>query len=392
MTGDLKVPRDTEQEDVEQEDAKREEEEEVLIVPEAPASDRTSGGETKEEEKEEIQELTPERRQNQNNAESKVPPEPETTTAPAAKEPPHVAAPNDGRRSKIIAMFVCLICIVLLLQVVIIGLIVDRNQDQEDSTRAADNGEDANNHNDGSSCNDKNVLTMAPIPEPTFVPTSSWTTPPPVPVLADGFVSIANIPGARFLKTVSNCDDCTQIVNLPNRFLFADSYYFYDALEVSSNGRIYIQNCYDGGEAGMENNCGIVNVISTDLDPSLTDTAGIWTYDATMRVQEDFSKQPLNGVLPWGAFVISWENVPLCCQDDESSNKLKVGNAQVHLYPNGRIDMCWGFGNDGILFTASIQDLISSRFYPATGQYFDSLGQTMTGLYPSYTCQTIFGE
>jgi hypothetical protein len=214
---------------------------------------------------------------------------------------------------------------------------------------------------------------------PTDTPTS-YASP------STGFVSIANKFGANRLPNVSECDDCTESVALPFFHMWSIDAYPISSLEVSSNGRIFVNDCGLEGQT-----CGIINVISTDLDPGLTESGGVWTFDAFLY-SDDVGFDETNNAnadssdFHFGAFIISWENVPICCRDE-----LLVVNAQVHIYPNGRIDMCWGAGEDEITFTSSIQDLIDGIFLPATGALFDGTGQTL-GSYPSYTCQTFFGE
>ena len=213
--------------------------------------------------------------------------------------------------------------------------------------------------------------------------------PTPAPSSYDGpgarFVNIAGLEGANRLSVVSGCDDCSQQVILPFWFTWLERFET-TSLLVSSNGRINVNNC------GYNETCGVINVVGTDLDPRFSpSTGGIYTFDAYNEVPawvESEGKQApsLDAVMPWGSFIISWEDVPVCCFDDDT-----LVNGQVHLYPYGRIDICWGDGEDGTNFTASVLDLMGGNFYPAQGPFFDATGQN-TGVYPRFSCVTFFGE
>jgi hypothetical protein len=245
------------------------------------------------------------------------------------------------------------------------------------------------------------VEDQPPIPFPTASPA--------LPPISDdaGFVRVANLPGAR--EIISSCDDCIVTVPLPSTFLYLNVYPV-RTLEVSSNGRITIADC------GISNgtSCAVISVVNADLHPGLTDEGGVWVYDTApydsytqAPVFEPATKFPTNESytstqlpveepapnFPPGAVIISWEKVAFCCGVGDSPNDLPYVNAQAHIYPNGQIDMCWGDARlkSNQTFTAGILDLVEGVSFPATGQFFDDIGVSIPGRYPTYTCQTFFG-
>jgi hypothetical protein len=234
------------------------------------------------------------------------------------------------------------------------------------------------------------TATKPPQARPTTAPTATYTTI----TSTSAFVPLSGRPGASVLEQASTCDECQETIQLPFRYTYLGTYPVRE-LDVSSNGRIYINDC------GIDDTaCAVLNVVFADLLPQYTNNTGaIWVYDASADVAGDeraWKQQVIEPDLPWGAYIISWESIPFCCElvHADDSTFFAYVSAQAHIYPNGRIDMCWG---DGYLpsdqsITASILDLVEGGFYPATDRrYFDEMGQTPPGVYPSFTCQTLLG-
>jgi hypothetical protein len=200
--------------------------------------------------------------------------------------------------------------------------------------------------------------TPRPVDRPTSFPSATYA-PNYRPIegyTGIGYTGIAGIRGARRLDYISDCDDCSENVELPFRFLWLGRYAV-ASMSVSANGFILFDRCrvdYGGG-------CFQVDVASADLNPSLLFDASIWTYD---------SYSESGGV---GPFVVSWENVPF-----DGSN-VSYLQAQAHIYRNGTIDICWGAALPFRTIRAGIGELYTGRYFPATVYPFDESGRTIPG-------------
>ncbi len=136
------------------------------------------------------------------------------------------------------------------------------------------------------------------------------------------FSSISGAPGVMTLATVSGCDDCTELVNLPFSFSW-----FYDtpinAVQVSSNGQINIDS------TDTDNNC---------CTPDPVEVGGAYTEPRIAVAQEDLN--PSSGgtifALDTGnSFIIEYSNVVFFSDDGNVE-------AQVELFPAGDVEIRWG--------------------------------------------------
>ena len=220
---------------------------------------------------------------------------------------------------------------------------------------------------------------------PSLVP-SPMSSSTPTLTAAATFNSIANAPGARRLQRVSNCDDCEEQVDLPFRFNWRGSCRFAARqITVSSDGYLNFE-C----GVGFGFVCAEVWAAKGDLNPSARGDVWIqWKQDARRRTDEDdwdcLEEEPNEGEEE-GGLVISWENVSLV-SDPQSSI-----NAQVTLFANGAIEICWGESNkrENESLMMGAYDFERNEIYPADQRPgFDSDGIVTYG-WPSNRCQRFF--
>lgn len=245
------------------------------------------------------------------------------------------------------------------------------------------------------------VYTYSPIRYPYPTPnyggsvTSSPTWSPTFEYFF-GFESIAASVGARPLEIVSRCDDCTEDTrfrSFPYSFRGRDNIW---TIVVSSNG--YLELVGDCAPSGFAT-CAVINVVTTaDLDPSAS-TIGdrIWSKETEESYIYSFEYVPIKSIS--SPFEVEEDDASWMIDDDAILNRYlqdvtPQGNvsAQVHLYFDGRIDICWGdifmteFNHS---FTSSIEDFVGDITIPANGYHFDETGTVLPYRYPSYTCQTL---
>ncbi|KAL3936461.1 MAG: hypothetical protein SGBAC_008226 [Bacillariaceae sp.] len=202
-------------------------------------------------------------------------------------------------------------------------------------------------------------------PEYTPYPASMAPTNPTFGV----FVSLALVEDAIPLRSVSNCDDCTENIELPAEYLW-DGKYPVSTLLVSSNGFLTLV-AGDGRTEYVR-----INVISMDLDTS---------RDNNIKVRY-FRREPS------GVTFVSWENMQVF---DSTNNDTSRLNGQVLIHPEGRIDICWGemfLDNELLDFESNIYGYVDGRNFYATGPHFDSFGQSNGESLPQNTCQTLVGD
>lgn len=211
---------------------------------------------------------------------------------------------------------------------------------------------------------------VSPTPPGTLVPSTEGPPSPP-PTLSSScpqiFQSIANTPGATQLEGLDGnfwCGThvCQVLVELPFEFQCLDGLEYTD-IYISPDAAIgfYPIDYFDDVCAS---DCGGINV-ARSYDPHEVFEGEIWT----LKSKESFK--------------VSWEKMSF----DGSQNKLM--NAQVTLYPNGDLDMCWGEGRilDSFVIYASIWDDTTEQDlnFPATGHPFDEGGSSEE--WPINQCQ-----
>eukprot|EP00980_Cylindrotheca_fusiformis_P000801 scaffold196_cov113-Cylindrotheca_fusiformis.AAC.2 len=242
-----------------------------------------------------------------------------------------------------------------------------------------------------------NDPTMTPTNGPTMAPTNDPSMPPSnypsvgpscnslqptsdIPGRYYGFTSIARNPQATPLTFVSscssNCTEPTEFESFP--YLWKGSYEIFQ-IDVNSNGSLeLVGNCVnDLGEKTRA--CAIINVASANLDPSMS-TSGttIWAMETS------------------GSYIYSFEQVPFSEDGtEEPPSQQPFITAEVHLYSDGRVDLCWGDmfreGSSNRTFVSNILDETAGISYPATGPEFNNIGESNTGRFPYSFCQMLLG-
>lgn len=231
------------------------------------------------------------------------------------------------------------------------------------------------------------------VPTPTNNYFTSSPTSSPTFEYFFGFQSIAYSADAQALDAVSSCDDCseaTRYESFPYVFRGRDNIW---QIHVSSNGYLeLIGDC-------ESRTCAVINVVATDLDPSASNEYTIWTSETADSYIYSFEYVPIKSIS--SSFEVEEDDAGWMIDDDFFSNRHLQGftqgnvSAQVYLYFDGQIDICWG---DMFLteynhnFTSSIDDFVEGISIPANGYYFDERGATRPSRYPSYTCQTLLGK
>lgn len=126
--------------------------------------------------------------------------------------------------------------------------------------------------------------------EPSLIPPVNPSSQPSTSSQPTGFA---------LLSRVSNCDDCTEYLSLPFQFNFLGAVTV-NSVQVSSNGQI--------------------NIFSNDTDHNCCSAdpiaPGNYLKPRIAVLQEDLRPQPPGGIywkhdLSTGAFIISYDNVPL---------------------------------------------------------------------------------
>jgi hypothetical protein len=231
----------------------------------------------------------------------------------------------------------------------------------------------------------------------TRAPYYTWpTTPAPTNPNFPGFTRIANNPDAIPLDGVSSCDECSQSTRYESfPYLWKGTYQIWEIL-VNSNGSLeLIGDCIS---PSGDRTCAIINVVSMDLDPSTSasDSNTIWALETSESYVYSFEEVPI-----FGSTFISPEDGDEYADDAYWTRGLQVYpqqqanvSAQVHLYYDGKVDICWGsmyLTTPDQTFASSIVDQTDGRFYPANGPEFSGMGQSRPYRYPYNTCQTILG-
>ncbi|CAJ1957831.1 unnamed protein product [Cylindrotheca closterium] len=218
---------------------------------------------------------------------------------------------------------------------------------------------------------DIDALTMYPTPSSTEIPgnTPFPTTMAPTNPTFGVFVPLASIEDAIPLTSVSNCDDCSESIELPTEYMW-DGKYPVSSLSISSNGFLALV-----GSDGLTEYVRI-NVISMDLDTSRDNESNV----------RYFRREPS------GVTFVSWENMKIFDPSNTDNSRL---NGQVLIHPEGRIDICWGemfLENEFLDFDSNIYGYVDGRNFYATGPNFDSFGQSNGTSAPQNTCQTLVGD
>jgi hypothetical protein len=168
------------------------------------------------------------------------------------------------------------------------------------------------------------LATAEPTPAPVTTPSY------PIPVYGNGFcphgLQFKSISGDDRATTlgISWDDDETQLVSLPFDFNFFN-YHLSNNMRVSTNGIINIDASDTKSSLGTSNDnvTPTIALVADDLNPGFgTSTGGIYTL-----VQGTSS-----------SFIVSWEDVAF------SGDGEGTVNAQVELFPDGKMFMCWGTG------------------------------------------------
>lgn len=143
----------------------------------------------------------------------------------------------------------------------------------------------------------------------------------------------------------------------------------------------------------------MINVIAMDLDPSSSNEYTIWTSETADSYIYSFEYVPIKSIS--SSFEVEEDDAGWMLDDDFFLNGHLQGftqgnvSAQVYLYFDGQIDICWG---DMFLteynrnFTSSIHDFVEGISIPANGYNFDERGAARPSRYPSYICQTLLGK
>ena len=182
------------------------------------------------------------------------------------------------------------------------------------------------------------------------------------------YSTISGDPSAVILNTISNCDDCTELVALPFTFSWWGDTPITD-VQVSSNGQINIDstdtgsNCCsaDPVEVGGAYTNPRIAVAQEDLDPG--DAGEVYTLDTGTSFIVEYN-------------TVFWPNVGTV-------------NAQVEMFPNGNVELRWGSGDTAGTnsIAAGVEDDTRSvpAATPATGSPFTAGGVTDT--FPTGQCR-----
>lgn len=265
---------------------------------------------------------------------------------------------------------------------------------------------------------------------PTSVPSMGKPLPPSLsipnvirhPFVDKPFIALTHNADATLLTDVSGCDDCVQVEEVETPvgwFLGTET----NLLTISSNGQIQVGLCENDYGSQGGNQCGVINVAFTDLDPfrkgsvlmldvaSSLDVASLDDVKNNESVMDDLFEvdgdvdgdeltiaQTLSAYL---LYVISWENVAFHNQDKERvKNTFSVGNqnetemqdeyfinAQARFYSNHSVELCWGDAR--IPGNASITIGISDPRYlmASAGRDLGFQVELKDGDWPTNQCQ-----
>ncbi|CAJ1954923.1 unnamed protein product [Cylindrotheca closterium] len=284
-----------------------------------------------------------------------------------------VPPPSSGMstRSKVM-IYVCFcLSIVFILQGVIIGMLMESNDENNNTKRVATIGEDEG-------------LTERPTPvdspTPTFAPTFGVEEPSYL------YESIASTPGAFRVVEVSLCDDCSAaIYPSSDDRLDWDASAWINEVIIDSNAIVTL-NCYLHGVCGMIDLMG-----SIDLAPNVNGNVyALWGKESprtNLDDHADHSSSPLKArQRPMDlitTLTLSWEDVSIFGYDDTSRFRI---NAQVKISQQ-EVVFCYGEGNvNGTTFRSGIGNYTNGYEYTAvdiTG--FDNRGFSDT--FPKNTCE-----
>jgi len=199
------------------------------------------------------------------------------------------------------------------------------------------------------------------------------------------FQSIANQPGARLLSGLQSCDlgthACEAIIHLPFDFINYNSNFMVGVVDprttiyVTPSGMIrFYKYGYSNNLCALE--CAGISIFAK-LGTISNYNGDIWVLVNTTTI---FGK----------SLTVSWENVSFDSSFEETN---LYNNAQLTLYENGNVQMCWGSGN--IIENGSMQAAIwdnSENFgiyfpitvgYPFQQQQMNSNTNNNNGQHPN---------
>lgn len=185
------------------------------------------------------------------------------------------------------------------------------------------------------------------------------------------YATISGDPGAVLLGTVSACDDCTELVALPFTFnWYGDT--AISAVRVSSNGQININS------GDTSSNCCSADAV---------EVGGAYTQPRIAVAQEDIDPGDYGDVyaLDTGSsFIVDFAGTAFFANAGEL-------NAQVELFPNGDVEVRWGFIDAaGNALAAGVEDDTRAppAATPATGAGFTGApGVALDGSLLSNQCR-----
>jgi hypothetical protein len=183
------------------------------------------------------------------------------------------------------------------------------------------------------------------------------------------YSSIAGAPGAITLNTVSNCDDCTELVSLP--FIFN---WFGDTpitqVRVSSNGQINVNS------SDSNSNCCSADAV---------EVGGSYTQPRIAIAQEDLFPVVGPGAI-WAldtgsSYIIDFANIGFFAFRGDV-------NAQTELFPNGTVEIRWGvMSGDNIAAGVEDDTRAPASATPASGAPFGAGGIAPSSSLPSLNGQ-----
>ena len=171
------------------------------------------------------------------------------------------------------------------------------------------------------------------------------------------------------LTDITDCDDRTQIVDLPFTFNWMKNFPK-NQVVVSTNGHINLDTSILSSSRQV-NPIGTVNhprisVGDGDLNPGNSGGGDIGIYSTTSET----------GVVE--SFIISYEDNSFFPNDG-------LFNGQAELFPNGDVNICYGNGTTTRTFAAGIEDPSVGAF-PLEGFPFDDQGVVNSPNWPGPAC------
>jgi len=241
------------------------------------------------------------------------------------------------------------VAIIVIMMVVILGLMIAVFRELQD-----DNDSDKN-QNEKPGLPTSSPVTMPPNTNTKPTISNIMDTQLPTPLTTSdecqlAFKSISGEPDATLLTELQNClgvlGDCQVLQDIPFTFQWLGM--DYDNIFIIPDGTISFYK-YGFANDVCASDCGGIKVAQRNV-PHENYQGQVWTL-----ATENY-------------LTVSWENISFdgyCCD--------VLVNAQVTLYPNGRVEVCWGAGKSQIVY-ASIWDDARNLNFPMIGYPFTDFG------------------